>query len=241
VVADGREYELDEREKNLTAREKQLAEELDAVYTALSEKPDPNQRVNFGYSSANFIYASRNDIAEKESEVKDMYQTQKDLNQLYETEVSNHQDLRWLHTALSEELEEAEKTISHLEASIATLRDDLNRARGKYQNELETLSSASETHLAAVKNDMAKVIANMAMAIGSAKYSDGKYQISHLSEPEGRFIDAISNYAEDWLDEFGCHELSEKVRTEVSVSQGIQDHVKVLEPKVPKISRGLSR
>jgi len=241
VVADGREHELNERAKTIKAKEKQLDGEIKAVYAALNQEPGSRKSVDFGYSSANYIYAIRNTVAEKESEVKDMYHTQKDLNKLYELEMSQNQERFLEIIALNNELKEVKKEISLLRGQNDVLRNDLVQVGVRHQNEIETASSALKAQLAAVKNDMSNIIANMAMAIGSTKYGNDKYKISHLSEPEGRFIDAISNYAEGWLDKFGLHELSEKVRTKVFVSQGIESHVKALEPKLPQINRGISR
>ena len=140
------------------------------------------------------------------------------------------------------EVSRGQKITTCLKGEINALHARLSQEGINHQKEIETLSSTLKTQINDMKNktrDMANVFANMAMGIGSVKYHDD-YEIGHMSGKEGRFIDALRNYAQTWLKNFGHPDLAEEVRAKVSVSKGIQDHINELEPK-KQISRGLSR
>jgi len=245
VAINRREQELDEREKIFAVAEKQLDSKIKAVYAALHNKPEPAKHVNFGYSSANYIYTRRCELTEKEKQLEDVYDTQINLNQLYEQKLADFDNLWARYISLEEDMEtklkQAEKTISHLSTQNGTLRNETERAMANLKKEKETHADSLKMQIRASYEYMDKII----QAINLLKYnwSSGKlnpYKVERLTDKQGQLIDAITSYGAEKAEINKLDDLAESMKSNMGLSKGMEEHVRALEPK-RQIDRGLSR
>ena len=148
-------------------------------------------------------------LVKKLNNAKQLYDRQKNVNQLLEQSENMVSTLSALIGSLRAQLAERDKTISELQERLETA---LQNVRGAYES-----------------------LTNVVKAVGMLKYDKEHGYGVNLTEKQGRLIDALARYGAGWAMKDGHPDLAKAMNEQVGISQGIQEDIKAL---TPKISRG---
>ena len=148
-------------------------------------------------------------LVKKLNNAKQLYDRQKNVNQLLEQSENKVSSLSALNGSLRAQLAERDKTISELQERLETA---LQNVRGAYES-----------------------LTNVVKAVGMLKYDKEHGYGVNLTEKQGRLIDALARYGAGWAMKDGHPDLAKAMNEQVGISQGIQEDIKAL---TPKISRG---
>lgn len=114
-------------------------------------------------------------------------------------------------------------------STVAEKNEGIKALEKQLQQSDESLSEAYQ------------VLASVVKTVGMLKYDKGKYEVSGLSEEQGRLIDAIANYGSNWAEERGFKDLAETMKKKIGLSEGIQDCIEELAPKKHINHSGMNR
>ena len=148
-------------------------------------------------------------LRQNQRTVRQMYDRQRRVNQLLEQSESEVSSLTAQNGSLTSQLAERDKTIADLQERLRTA---LQTVRGAYES-----------------------LTNVVKAVGMLKYDREQGYGVGLTEEQGRLIDAISKYGARWARTDGQPDLAKAMEEKIGISEGIQEDIQEL---TPKISRG---
>ena len=145
-------------------------------------------------------------LRKNQQTVKQMYERQRKVNQLLEQAEGKISSLTKENGSLSRAMAQQAKTIQELEKRLETA---LQTVRGAYES-----------------------LTNVVKAVGMLKYDkqDG-YGVA-LTEEQGRLVDAIAKYGARWARTDGQNDLAQIMETKIGISEGIQEDIQELTPKI---------
>lgn len=136
-------------------------------------------------------------------------------------------------------LEKTEKELSKVKEENNTLNIE-NDSLNNYINERDkTISELEEqlTEALEANRDSYEILKNVVQAIGMLKYSKDEY-LANLTTEQENLIDAIANYSAYWTETYGYPDITNDIKKHIGISEGIQEEIEELKPKI--IDRGLS-
>lgn len=148
-------------------------------------------------------------LRQNQHTVRQMYDRQRGVNQLLEQSERKVSSLTAENNSLTAQVAERDKTIKGLQEQLETA---LQTVRGAYES-----------------------VTNIVKAVGMLKYDKEDGYGVDLTEKQGRLIDAIAKYGARWAREDGHPDLAKVMDEKIGISEGIQEDIKEL---TPKISRG---
>ena len=163
----------------------------------------------------------------RESELRrreqDLAQQQRQHRERIEREYAEIEKLYDKQSDLNAYTERVEQELSETRKEICTLKAENGSLRRSNAQQGETIRGAYES------------LTNVCKAVGMLKYDkEGEYQ-ADLSPQQERLVDGIANYSAKWAIRDGFTDLAEEINRNVGISEGIQDEIDEL---TPKISRG---
>jgi hypothetical protein len=164
-------------------------------------------------------------LGEKEKQIDTMYQTQSNLNQLYEQEQREKARLKKKLDSVikdaNDRLKKGHEMNTALNAQNQTLSAELKKAKESIQSLTETFHKRLQSAWNTVRN--------IVQAVGLLKYSENNFNAGNLSEEQERLIDAASNLGADLAAQDGFHEHAKSMRESVMLSPVMKEYVTELE------------
>ena len=148
-------------------------------------------------------------LRKNQQTVRQMYDRQRGVNQLLEQSESKVSSLTAENGSLTAQLAERDKLIQELQKRLETATQTI---RGAYES-----------------------VTNIVKAVGMLKYDKEDGYAVDLTDKQGRLIDAVAKYGARWAREDGHPDLAVEMDKHIGISEGIQEDIKEL---TPKISRG---
>jgi hypothetical protein len=130
--------------------------------------------------------------------------------------VQQQANLNVLYKQATEERDKLKNEVAVLTHEKGSISQELVRAR-------ETIKNVYSGFLSAVKG------LNM-LKYGFTDGTPNPYK-ANLTDKQGRLIDGITNQAAVWAKQDGFHEIADKMKNDIGLSQSIEKTVKALEPK----------
>lgn len=170
------------------------------------------------------------ELARQQQQLQQMYQRQLNLNQLLEKSERDG-------SAKDKKIADLQTENTSLRGQIRSLTAQLDQVKGELWEKINNLTEKLRGAYLS--------LTNVVKAVGMLKYDRekdqdgnyiyGKYGISNLSKAQEKLIDGLAEYGAKWAKEDGFPDMATEMEKNIGISKGIE---KIIEPQVPKRSRG---
>lgn len=167
----------------------------------------------------------RRKAVELRQKAEKMVKAQEELNDRYKRLYGAYTDQQKTIATQKDEISALRAENSSLKAQIADLRQSIEERVQKAVEPLKKQIESLTEHL----QGMARSLTNVVKAVGMLKYDKGEYK-ANLTDKQGEVVDAVAEYAKDWIerDLGNCQEtevMKAEIDGQVELSKGIKDYM----------------